>query len=106
MAATACRWIRRPVRWPPPRSATPVTTYGYDDVDRVTSTVDARGQALAYTYDALDRRTGRYAGSVAPANQLAGWTYDPAGAKGELAAATRYVGGTGGAAYTRALVSY
>ncbi len=83
-----------------------VTTYGYDDVDRVTSTVDARGQALAYTYDALDRRTGRYAGSVAPANQLAGWTYDPAGAKGELAAATRYVGGTGGAAYTRALVSY
>jgi RHS repeat-associated protein len=80
-----------------------VTTYSYDEVDRVTSTVDARGQVLAYTYDALDRRTGRYAGSVAPANQLAGWTYDPAGAKGEPAATTRYVGG---AAYTTVVVAY
>jgi RHS repeat-associated protein len=89
-----------------------VTTFSYDELDREISTVDARGQTLAHTYDALGRKTGLYAGAAAPVNQLAGWTYDtgtlPGGApaKGQPAAATRYVGGATGAAYVSRFVSY
>ncbi|MFF8270540.1 polymorphic toxin-type HINT domain-containing protein [Streptomyces sp. NPDC016562] len=79
----------------------------YDVNSRITSTVDARGNTLAYSYDVLGRKTGLFTGSVAPANQLAGWTYDtvPNG-KGRPATSTRYTGGAGGDAYTQAVTGY
>ncbi|MEV6210300.1 polymorphic toxin-type HINT domain-containing protein [Kitasatospora sp. NPDC051914] len=83
------------------------TRTAYDADSRVASTTDARGNKLAYTYDLLGRKTGLFKDSVAPANQLAGWTYDTvAGAKGQLASATRYVGGATGKAYTQEVTAY
>jgi RHS repeat-associated protein len=79
----------------------------YDDLDRLVTTTDARGQILAYSYDALDRKTGLYKDAVDPANQLAGWTYDTVTKGiGQLASATRYVGGATGSAYTTAVDTY
>ncbi|MFI9163439.1 polymorphic toxin-type HINT domain-containing protein [Kitasatospora aureofaciens] len=77
----------------------------YDTQSRIDHTVDAKGNTLAYTYDVLDRKTGKYNGSVAPANQLASWTYDNL-AKGMATSTTRYVGGASGAAYTTAITGY
>ncbi|KDN80516.1 polymorphic toxin-type HINT domain-containing protein [Kitasatospora cheerisanensis] len=86
---------------------TGTTRTAYDVNSRVASTTDAKGSVLAYSYDLLGRKTGIYAGSVAPANQLAGWTYDTvAGAKGKPASSTRYVGGTTGNAYTQTVTAY
>ncbi|WP_052681815.1 polymorphic toxin-type HINT domain-containing protein [Saccharothrix sp. ST-888] len=83
------------------------TTTAYDVNSRIASTTDAKGNKLSYTYDVLGRKTGMYAGDVAPANELAGWTYDTVpGAKGQLASSTRYVGGTSGSAYTQSVTSY
>ncbi|MFJ5230358.1 RHS repeat-associated core domain-containing protein [Kitasatospora sp. NPDC088391] len=79
----------------------------YDINSRVASTTDAKGNVLAYSYDLLGRKTGMYKGSVAPANQLTGWTYDTVtGAKGYPASSTRYVGGATGSAYTSAITGY
>ncbi|MGA5822743.1 RHS repeat-associated core domain-containing protein [Kitasatospora sp. NPDC094028] len=77
----------------------------YDTQGRLDHTVDAKGTTLAYTYDLLNRKTGVYSGSVAPANQLASWTYDTL-AKGQFTSSSRYVGGAGGAAYTKAVTGY
>ncbi|MEU3570558.1 RHS repeat-associated core domain-containing protein [Kitasatospora sp. NPDC036755] len=77
----------------------------YDADSRVDHTVDARGTTLAYSYDLLGRKTGLFDGSVAPAHQLAGWTYDTL-LKGEPTASTRYVGGASGSAYTKAVTGY
>ncbi|MFD5563542.1 polymorphic toxin-type HINT domain-containing protein [Kitasatospora griseola] len=88
-----------------PDTGTTRTTY--DVNSQVASTTDAKGNTLAYSYDLLGRKTGMYAGSVAPANQLAGWTYDTVtGAKGYPASSTRYVGGATGNAYTTAVTEY
>ena len=84
---------------------TGTSTTAYDASSQVTSTTDAKGNTLAYTYDLLGRKTGMYQGSVAPANQLAGWTYDTL-AKGQLTSSTRYVGGASGLAYTQAVTGY
>ncbi|MEU8512047.1 polymorphic toxin-type HINT domain-containing protein [Kitasatospora sp. NPDC048722] len=77
----------------------------YDAKSQVDHTVDAKGNTLAYTYDLLGRRTGMYNGTVAPANQLAAWTYDTL-VKGLATSSTRYVGGATGAAYTTAVTGY
>ncbi|MER7708416.1 RHS repeat-associated core domain-containing protein [Kitasatospora sp. NPDC097605] len=77
----------------------------YNANSQVDHTVDAKGQTLAYTYDLLGRKTGGYRGSVAPANQLASWSYDTL-AKGLPTSSTRYVGGSTGAAYTKAVTGY
>ncbi|TWG00890.1 RHS repeat-associated protein [Kitasatospora viridis] len=77
----------------------------YDVNSRVDHTVDAKGGTIAYSYDTLGRKTGTYTGSVSPANQLAGWTYDTL-AKGQLTSSTRYVGGSSGQAYTEAVTGY
>ncbi|WP_432990488.1 RHS repeat-associated core domain-containing protein [Dactylosporangium sp. CA-233914] len=66
-------------------STTTFNTYG----DPATST-DARG-TVAYEYDTLGRKTGQYTGSVAPANKLATWAYDPLGFKGYLASSSRWL---------------
>ncbi|MFF3069701.1 polymorphic toxin-type HINT domain-containing protein [Kitasatospora sp. NPDC057936] len=84
---------------------TGTTTKTYDTDGRLASTTDARGQALAYTYDLLGRTTGSYTGTVTPANQLTGFTYDTL-LPGQPAVSTRYVGGASGSAYTSAILSY
>ncbi|MEV4621174.1 RHS repeat-associated core domain-containing protein [Asanoa sp. NPDC049573] len=68
------------------------TSTKYTAVGDVDTTTDARG-TLAYQYDSLGRRTGEYAGSVATANKLATWAYDPFGAKGQLASSSRWLSG-------------
>ncbi|MER7668140.1 DddA-like double-stranded DNA deaminase toxin [Kitasatospora sp. NPDC096128] len=77
----------------------------YDIDSRIDHTVDAKGNTLAFTYDLLGRKTGMFNGTVAPANQLAAWTYDTL-AKGQPTSSTRYVGGSAGAAYTTAVTGY
>ncbi|MFD0400328.1 RHS repeat-associated core domain-containing protein [Kitasatospora sp. NPDC127121] len=84
---------------------TGVSTRAYDSAGRLASTTDARGQTIAVTYDLLGRKTGAFNGSVAPANQLTGYTYDTV-VKGQPAASTRYVGGAGGTAYTKSVSEY
>ncbi|MFF1903515.1 RHS repeat-associated core domain-containing protein [Kitasatospora sp. NPDC058218] len=81
---------------------TGVSTRSYDSAGRLASTTDARNQTVAVTYDLLGRKTGTYNGTVAPANQLTGYTYDTV-AKGQATSSTRYVGGASGAAYTKAV---
>ncbi|MGW1174901.1 RHS repeat domain-containing protein [Kitasatospora sp. NPDC002543] len=79
-----------------------VSTRTYDAGGRVATTTDARGQTIAMTYDLLGRKTGTYSGTTDPANQLTGYTYDTV-AKGQASSSTRYVGGAGGAAYTKSV---
>lgn len=74
---------------------TGTTKTGYDDLDRITSTEDARGKKVAFTYDPLGRKSAEYDTSTS-GPKLAEWTYDTA-RKGQPATATRYVGS---AAYT------
>ncbi|MFB7618298.1 RHS repeat-associated core domain-containing protein [Kitasatospora sp. NPDC056181] len=77
----------------------------YDVNSRIDHTVDATGNTLAYSYDLLGRKTATFSGNAAPANQLAGWTYDTL-AKGQPTSSTRYVGGASGAGYTKAVTGY
>ncbi|ARF77954.1 RHS repeat-associated core domain-containing protein [Kitasatospora aureofaciens] len=84
---------------------TGVSTRTYDGAGRLASTMDARGQTVVITYDLLGRKTGTFNGSVAPGNQLTGYTYDTV-VKGQPTASTRYVGGAGGAAYTKSVGEY
>ncbi|MFB7381566.1 polymorphic toxin-type HINT domain-containing protein [Kitasatospora purpeofusca] len=84
---------------------TGVSKVFYDVNSRIDRTVDAKGNTLVFTYDLLGRKTATYGDSVAPANQLAAWTYDSL-AKGQPVSSTRYVGGSGGAAYTTAVTGY
>ncbi|MBB5868543.1 RHS repeat-associated protein [Allocatelliglobosispora scoriae] len=82
------------------------STTEYDNAGQVVSTKDSLTQVVVSDYDVLGRTKGTYAGSLAPANQLTGYTYDPVGAKGQLATSTRYVGGAAGAAYTSRVTAY
>ncbi|HTZ44466.1 MAG TPA: RHS repeat-associated core domain-containing protein [Jatrophihabitans sp.] len=101
---------------------TGTTTDHYDDAGRLTTVdtaarVTVNGQpatpvTLAFSYDALDRKTGEFSGSTS-GPQLAAWSYDPVIAgvqvKGQPASSTRYVGsvaGTLGTAYTKAVIGY
>ncbi|MEV7025140.1 ricin-type beta-trefoil lectin domain protein, partial [Kitasatospora sp. NPDC093558] len=84
---------------------TGTTNKVFDPAGRLASTTDARNQTLTYTYDLLGRKTGSYAGSVSPANQLTGFTYDSV-LPGQPATSTRYVGGATGTAYTTSLDSF
>ncbi|NLT57327.1 MAG: RHS repeat protein [Actinomycetales bacterium] len=80
-----------------------VTQTGYDAASQVTSTTDARGRKLFYTYDVLGRRTEEREGS-ATGTLLVAWTYDTATyGKGKEASATRYVDGK---AYVTAVGAY
>ncbi|MEV8322833.1 polymorphic toxin type 43 domain-containing protein [Kitasatospora sp. NPDC056731] len=84
---------------------TGVTRTFYDVNSRVDHTLDAKNNTLSYTYDLLGRKTGTFNGAVAPANQLASWSYDTL-VKGQPTSSTRYVGGAGGTAYTKAVTDY
>lgn len=86
---------------------TGTTTSTYDDAGNLLTTTDARGVTLAYSYDALNRKTGEFVGSTSGA-KLAGWTFDAA-AKGQPDSSTSYVGsspGALGAAYTSTVTAY
>ncbi|MET9483282.1 polymorphic toxin-type HINT domain-containing protein [Streptomyces sp. NPDC006638] len=71
----------------------------YDDRDQVTSTTDAHQQTITHLYDGLGRETETHDGD-ATGPLLTKHVWDPSGAKGQLASATRYIGGAGGSAYT------
>ncbi|MFE7637890.1 RHS repeat domain-containing protein [Kitasatospora sp. NPDC057518] len=81
-----------------------VSTRAYDAAGRVATTTDARGQTVATSYDLLGRKTGTFNGTVDPANQLTGFTYDTV-AKGQSAASIRYVGGAKGAVYSKTITA-
>ena len=91
-----------------PDTGTSFTTY--DDAGEVLTTTDARGTTLANTYDALQRKTGEFKNAAGSAGiQLAAWSYDPTGYRGQLASSTSYVGsttGNPGLAYKTAINGY
>ncbi|WP_344668468.1 RHS repeat-associated core domain-containing protein [Catenulispora yoronensis] len=96
------------------------TTYA-DDAGLLLATADGRGHVLGYTYDAMNRKTGEYDGGTTAdrsptavgnagvqatgnsAAQLAGWTFDPAGNKGQADSTIRYSGGN---AYKQQITGY
>ena len=75
------------------------TTSTYDAADRVTSTVDARGIKLQFSFDAIDRQTAVLQTGVGTRSR---WFYDTL-AKGQLDKSIRYVGA---ANYIRQVDSY
>ncbi len=80
-----------------------VTKATFDDRSRQISSEDANGDVLATVYDGLGRRTELR--DKTPDGPLrAKWVYDTlAGAKGQLAASTRYLDGKG---YTTKVTQY
>jgi RHS repeat-associated protein len=78
-----------------------VTVNSYDDLDRLTSTTDARGRTIVYEYDPIGRKIAEYETSTS-GPKLAEWTYDTA-RKGQLTSVTRYAGGR---AYTTTYSMY
>jgi RHS repeat-associated protein len=75
------------------------TTSVYDDRNQLVSTTDAKHQTITHLYDGLGRETETHDGS-ATGTLLTRHVWDPSGYKGQLASATRYVGGASGTAYT------
>lgn len=87
------------------------STVTYDADGNLTQSLDARGDYVSYTYDALDRKTGEYAAAStaqspgASGNQTAAWWYDNSNNAvasmtdpiGHLTTETSY---SGGVAYT------
>jgi RHS repeat-associated protein len=85
------------------------TTQTYDDAGNVLTSTDARGDTLAYSYDALNRKIGEYKDSSGTSGTLlASWSYDTA-KKGQLASSSSYSGsapGTPGIQYKETVNSY
>lgn len=81
------------------------TTSVYDDRSRLVSTTDQRGKTVTHLYDGLGRETETHDGA-ATGPLLTKHVWDPTGDKGQLASATRYIGGAGGSAYTVAYGLY
>lgn len=81
----------------------------YDNAGQLTASTDARGKSISYTYDEMGRKKAEFdtTGGVAQStgNELAAWTYDSL-KKGKPTASIRYVGGTGGSAYTDKVLGY
>ncbi|MFI5873901.1 ricin-type beta-trefoil lectin domain protein [Streptomyces sp. NPDC051445] len=81
----------------------------YDVAGNLLQTTDARGQILSFTYDWSNRRTAEYKdawqATPDPAKLQAGWVYDTI-VKGYPTSSTRYVGGSTGTAYTKAVTGY
>lgn len=77
------------------------TDYTFDDRNLLISSTDARSpkQTITYVYDGLGRELETHDGTVSGA-LLTKHVWDPSGAKGQLASATRYVGGASGQAFT------
>jgi RHS repeat-associated protein len=86
------------------------TTYTYDPAGNLASTTDPLGVTVSYAYDALNRMTAEYDGSVSTGTLLDAWEYDkdkvPSGhaADGQLDQATSY--DPAGNAYTESIAGY
>ncbi|MFI0939446.1 polymorphic toxin-type HINT domain-containing protein [Streptomyces sp. NPDC021020] len=81
---------------------TGTTRSSYDDRGQLLTTTDQLGATVARVYDGLGRETQtRDGGTTGPL--LTEHVWDPVGAKGQLASATRYAGG---AAYSVAYKNY
>ncbi|WP_328876822.1 polymorphic toxin-type HINT domain-containing protein [Streptomyces sp. NBC_00299] len=79
----------------------------YTTLDQLDTTTDAESRKLLYGYDELGRKTGLWQTDKTDANKLGAWTFDTVtNGKGYLDAATRYVGGTTGKAYTQKVTAY
>ncbi|MFJ9824276.1 ricin-type beta-trefoil lectin domain protein [Streptomyces sp. NPDC101160] len=87
---------------------TGTTTQTWDAAGRLGSTTNGKGQTVTFTYDLIGRKAGMFDGTATTTDkQLAAWTFDTATAgKGKPASSTRYVGGTGGQAYTTTIKGY
>ncbi|WP_203616433.1 polymorphic toxin-type HINT domain-containing protein [Streptomyces sp. SID13726] len=75
------------------------TTSKYDDRGQLTYTLDAGQKKVTHLYDGLGRELETHEGDASGA-LLTKHVWDPAGFEGQLASATRYVGGASGSAYT------
>jgi RHS repeat-associated protein len=75
------------------------STSHYDDRNQLTDTTDARHQTITHIYDGLGRETETHDGA-ASGPLLTKHVWDPDKFEGQLASATRYVGGASGSAYT------
>lgn len=84
---------------------TGTTLSSYDDTGQLTSTTDAANQTLITDYDPLGRKTALHNGT-ATGPLLASWTYDPDGAKGQLASATAYAADGTTPTWTRTITGY
>ncbi|SEE15662.1 intein C-terminal splicing region/RHS repeat-associated core domain-containing protein [Streptomyces sp. 3213] len=71
----------------------------YNDRNQLISTTDTRGKTITHVYDGLGRETETHDGD-ASGPLLTKHVWDPTGFEGQLASATRYVGGASGSAYT------
>lgn len=77
----------------------------YDERNQLTDSTDARQQTVTHIYDNLGRETETHEGT-ASGTLLTKRVWDPSGAEGQLASATRYVGGVSGSAYTTTYNTY
>ncbi|MFG2881566.1 RHS repeat-associated core domain-containing protein [Streptomyces sp. NPDC048297] len=75
------------------------TTSVYDDRGQLLSTTDSRSKKITHVYDNLGREIETHDGD-ATGPLLTAHVWDPTGYKGQLASATRYIGGATGYAYT------
>ncbi len=78
------------------------TTTEYDGTNRIDYTLSPAGK-ISNKYDDLSRITERWSSDRDTGTLLASYTFDPAGAKGQLASATRHTDGT---TYTTTVNSY
>ncbi|MEW2487894.1 ricin-type beta-trefoil lectin domain protein [Streptomyces sp. NPDC048411] len=87
---------------------TGTTTQTWDTAGRLGSTTNGKSQTVTFTYDLIGRKAGMFDGTATTTDkQLAAWTFDTATAgKGKPASSTRYIGGTGGQAYTTRIKGY
>ncbi|MFC4072461.1 RHS repeat domain-containing protein [Actinoplanes subglobosus] len=70
-----------------------VTTFTYDNAGNVATSTDARGEKIAYHYDALNRKRAAYDDEVGGVLR-AQWIYDTV-ALGQLSQSTRFMGSVG-----------
>ncbi|MGC0402948.1 RHS repeat-associated protein [Streptomyces sp. SAI-126] len=80
-------------------------TSEYDDRNQLVSTTDNRGKKITHAYDGLGRETETHDGD-ASGPLMTKRVWDPSGFKGQLASATRYIGGESGSAYTTTYSMY
>jgi YD repeat-containing protein len=93
--------LGRPTTHVDPDSGT--TTTSYFDTGEVATSTDATGRVLAYDYDVLGRKIGKYSGSLT-GTKLDAWTYDTASnGVGQVASTVAY---TGGYSYTETSLGY
>lgn len=81
------------------------TNSSYDDRSQLITTTDQRGKSITHVYDDLGRETETH-DRDATGPLLTKHVWDPTGAKGQLASATRYTNGANGSAYTVAYKNY